>query len=81
MFRKSAAILFVLMAVISALALSAFSSVQIEKKIIGHLASAGLSEAPKDGRCGHEDEYLIYLIDNFEQSLRLVPEVETTHVE
>ncbi|UCD31379.1 MAG: hypothetical protein JSV38_11325, partial [Desulfobacterales bacterium] len=70
---------------ISMLVLSAFflsttvSAEQIEKEIIKKITSDLFVEAREDQRCQYKDKYVVYLIDNFEQSVELIPEVTTTH--
>jgi len=54
---------------------------QIEKEILRQIGSEAFTENTKDQRCQYQDKYLVYLIDNFEQSVKLIPEITTTHGE
>jgi hypothetical protein len=60
--------------------LQAFAA-QIEKEILRRITSDTFSEISEDQRCQYQDKYVVYLIDNFEQPVELVPEVTTTHGE
>jgi hypothetical protein len=57
------------------------SAAQIEKEILKQITSKSFSGNPKDQRCHYQDKYLVYLIDNFEQPVELIPEITTTHGE
>ena len=52
---------------------------QIEKKIVKQIMSKMFSGVHRDQRCQYKDKYVVYLIDNFEQTVELIPEVTTTH--
>ncbi len=52
-----------------------------EEKIRKLIASDRFRTFQTDQRCHHRHTYRVYLIDNFEQALRLVPEVLTSHGE
>lgn len=54
---------------------------QIEKKIKKYVASAEFRHFQADRRCHDQDTYRVYLIDNFEQGVDLVPEIKTSHGE
>ena len=54
---------------------------QIEKEILRHIRAETFSGISKDQRCQYQDKYVVYLIDNFEQPVELIPEITTTHGE
>lgn len=53
----------------------------IEKKVLQLISSDSFIERRWDRRCQYPDSYLVYLVDNFEQKVELVPEVTTSHGE
>jgi hypothetical protein len=54
---------------------------QIEKKIRKYIASDEFRHFRADRRCQDQNTYRVYLIDNFEQGVDLVPEIKTSHGE
>lgn len=54
---------------------------QIEKEVMAYTASDAFRALRTDRRCHDQNAYHVYLIDNFEQGIRLVPEVMTSHGE
>lgn len=54
---------------------------QLEKQIIKYIASDAFSTFQADQQCHEQTDYRVYLIDNFEQSFDIVPEVRTSHGE
>ena len=79
--RQSAIIVLSLFAFLLVGSWATNSAAQIEKKILKYLTSERLSEIQADRRCRYDDKYVVYLIDNFEQRIRLTPEVTTSHGE
>jgi len=57
------------------------SAAQIEKEILKQIRSENFSEESNNRRCQYKDKYIVYLIDNFEQPVELIPELKTTHGE
>ena len=55
--------------------------IHIEKKILNHIATDAFSTFYTDQRCTDKNSYRVYLIDNFEQNVHLIPEVRTSHGE
>lgn len=53
----------------------------IERKILNHIASPGFAPDQPDRTCRYQGKFVVYLIDNFEQPVQLIPEVRTTHGE
>lgn len=53
----------------------------VDKKVWNHIVSEQFSTFQADRRCIGQSTYRIYLIDNFEQGVDLVPEVLTSHGE
>lgn len=51
----------------------------IEKKVLQLIASDAFIDLKEDRRCHYPDTYRVYLVDNFEQQVQLVPEVATSH--
>ena len=66
---------------LSGTALAAPRTASVEKKIWAHIVSEDFDTFQADQRCHGEDRYRVYLIDNFEQRVDLVPEVLTSHGE
>lgn len=54
---------------------------KMEKKILRIIAAEPFQSMYMDRRCNDDEKYRIYLIDNFEQSIEIVPEVITSHGE
>jgi hypothetical protein len=52
-----------------------------EKEISRYITSKGFNTSWSDQRCHDRSTYRVYLIDNFEQRVDLVPEVLTSHGE
>ena len=52
-----------------------------EKEVIRYIASEAFNTSWTDRRCHNRSTYRVYLIDNFEQRVDLVPEVLTSHGE
>ena len=52
-----------------------------EKKVWNYIASEPFRTLQTDRRCHERNRYRVYLIDNFEQRIHLVPEVLTSHGE
>ena len=52
-----------------------------EKTITQYIASEAFTNFSADRRCHDQSTYRVYLIDNFEQRIELVPEVLTSHGE
>jgi hypothetical protein len=52
-----------------------------ENKVLRLISAPGFPHHIKEDRCALEEKYIVYLIDNFTQTIRLVPELETTHGE
>jgi len=55
--------------------------IHVEKKIREYITSPEFEANTADRRCHRDGAYRVYLIDNFEQALNLVPEVRTSHGE
>ena len=62
-------------------ALAAARTVSVEKNVWTHIVSDDFDTFQVDQRCHGQDRYRVYLIDNFEQRVDLVPEVLTSHGE
>ena len=56
-------------------------SASVEKNIWARIVSVDFGTLQTDQRCHEQDRYGVYLIDNFEQHVDLVPEVMTSHGE
>ena len=56
-------------------------SASVEKNIWAHIVSDDFDTLQTDQRCHGQERYRVYLIDNFEQRVDLVPEVMTSHGE
>lgn len=52
-----------------------------EKRILGMISTPGFSNETYKDHCKDTDKYIVYLIDNFTQTLNIVPEVSTSHGE
>jgi len=53
--------------------------IQIEKRIIKYISSDEFSKSKADQQCHDQNNYRIYLIDNFEQYFNIIPGVRTSH--
>ena len=62
-------------------ALAATRTASVEKNVWTHIVSYDFDTFQVDQRCHGQDRYHVYLIDNFEQRVDLVPEVLTSHGE
>ena len=75
-------ILFVIyLTVITFISSKQISAAQVEKEILKQITSENFLEISKDQRCQNQDNYIVYLIDNFEQPVELIPELTTSHGE
>ncbi len=53
----------------------------VERRILAEIKSYNDARKFPDKRCHFTDRYKIYLIDNFEQNVPLIPEIRTSHGE
>jgi hypothetical protein len=60
---------------------AAAKAIHLEKKIQQIVASESFDTRQTDRRCPDDRKYRVYVIDNFEQGVDLVPEVLTSHGE
>ena len=56
-------------------------TVNIEKEVLAYIQRPEFSRYAKDGRCRNRSRYKVFLIDNFELTIPIVPELVTTHGE
>jgi hypothetical protein len=70
---------FMVVLLLADLAWAGPSSASLEKRIRKYIATDAFSRFHADQRCHGRDRYRVYLIDNFEQGIDLVPEVRTSH--
>jgi hypothetical protein len=80
-FTKCMVAFFAVFLFFKGLACAETGAVQIEKEIQNYIASDAFQKVQVDARCHAKPKYRVYLIDNFEQSFHLVPEVLTSHGE
>jgi hypothetical protein len=80
-FAKCMVAVFVISLLFKGIALSETGAGQIEKTIQNYIASDAFQKIQVDARCHAKPKYRVYLIDNFEQGIHLVPEVRTSHGE
>lgn len=52
-----------------------------EIKTLQFIATSDLKAIKRDDPCRSSDKYVVYLIDNFTQTVKLIPEVKTSHGE
>jgi hypothetical protein len=53
----------------------------VEKRILKAMATKRFKAMQDDRRCHQKSRYTVYLIDNFVQPIRIVPELTTSHGE
>ena len=53
----------------------------IENRVLRLISNQTSPHITIEERCDHEDKYIVYLIDNFTQTINLLPEIETSHGE
>ena len=60
---------------------SSEKTVNVEKEVLAYIRSAEFSLYAADRKCRHRTRYKVFLIDNFEVTISIVPELTTTHGE
>lgn len=53
--------------------------VNIERQALRYVASADFLSSKVDRNCSGRPDYRVYLIDNFDQKIPLIPEIKTSH--
>lgn len=80
-FNKSVWIALLLNLLFRGPSLADWNGMQIEKKMLKYIASDSFGTFQADQRCRGQGRYRVYLIDDFEQDVDIVPEIRTSHGE
>lgn len=80
-FKKSVWIALLLNLLFRGPLLADWNGMQIEKKMLKYIASDAFGTFQADQRCRGQGRYRVYLIDDFEQDVDIVPEIRTSHGE
>ena len=79
--KRSSIALLIVFLLLGRFPAAAAKVLHLEKKIRQIIASEDVNTFQEDRRCPDDRKYRVYIIDNFEQGVDLVPEVLTSHGE